>query len=378
MNIEDLFFKSQTYDRDTIKKIFLIIAVSWLPLLIISFFSGTMLSADIKIKIPFLYDYLTNARLLISFPVIFLSISIINNLISKSFDQFVSAEIVRTEDLRKFKQISDTYYKLKDSKISNIIIFFLSYLWIYFFWRNYEDISGLNSWKLISSGNEGVQLAGYWYYIVSIPVVQIFMFKMIWTFLLWSSSLYRIAKLNLNISSSSPDGAGGLAFLGYTQIFFGLLGFAQNVTFSAGIADKIVYNNESFMDYRFNIILGIISVSLIYIVPLLFFTKHLLNAKLVTLFEYSKLGLNYGTSFENKWIKKNMPDNSEPLLGNADIQSLADMSNSVKMVQDQLIIPLKVSTFITFFVIMIIPYLPLLLLRFTSEEILQGILNFFV
>jgi len=378
MNIEDLFFKSQTYDRDTIKKIFLIIAVSWLPLLIISFFSGTMLSADSKIKIPFLYDYLTNARLLISFPVIFLSISIINNLISKSFDQFVSAEIVRTEDLRKFKQISDTYYKLKDSKISNISIFFLSYLWIYFFWRNYEDISGLNSWKLISSGNEGVQLAGYWYYIVSIPVVQIFMFKMIWTFLLWSSSLYRIAKLNLNISSSSPDGAGGLAFLGYTQIFFGLLGFAQNVTFSAGIADKIVYNNESFMDYRFNIILGIISVSLIYIVPLLFFTKHLLNAKLVTLFEYSKLGLNYGTSFENKWIKKNMPDNSEPLLGNADIQSLADMSNSVKMVQDQLIIPLRISTFIAFFVVLIIPYLPLLLLRFTSEEILQGILNFFV
>lgn len=378
MNIEDLFFKSQTYDRDTIKKIFLIIAVSWLPLLIISFFSGTVLSADSKIKIPFLYDYLTNARLLISFPVIFLSISIINNLISKSFDQFVSAEIVRTEDLRKFKQISDTYYKLKDSKISNIIIFFLSYLWIYFFWRNYEDISGLNSWKLISSGNEGVQLAGYWYYIVSIPVVQIFMFKMIWTFLLWSSSLYRIAKLNLNISSSSPDGAGGLAFLGYTQIFFGLLGFAQNVTFSAGIADKIVYNNESFMDYRFNIILGIISVSLIYIVPLLFFTKHLLNAKLVTLFEYSKLGLNYGTSFENKWIKKNMPDNSEPLLGNADIQSLADMSNSVKMVQDQLIIPLRISTFIAFFVVLIIPYLPLLLLRYTSEEILQGILNFFV
>ena len=378
MNIADLFFKSQTYDRDTIKKIFLIIAVSWLPLLIISFFSGTMLSADSKIKIPFLYDYLTNARLLISFPVIFLSISIINNLISKSFDQFVSAEIVRTEDLRKFKQISDTYYKLKDSKISNIIIFFLSYLWIYFFWRNYEDISGLNSWKLISSGNEGVQLAGYWYYIVSIPVVQIFMFKMIWTFLLWSSSLYRIAKLNLNISSSSPDGAGGLAFLGYTQIFFGLLGFAQNVTFSAGIADKIVYNNESFMDYRFNIILGIISVSLIYIVPLLFFTKHLLNAKLVTLFEYSKLGLNYGTSFENKWIKKNLPDNAEPLLGNADIQSLADLSNSVKMVQDQLIIPLRISTFIAFFVVLIIPYLPLLLLRFTSEEILQGILNFFV
>ncbi|MBK6539313.1 MAG: hypothetical protein IPG09_16695 [Ignavibacteria bacterium] len=378
MNIADLFFKSQTYDRDTIKKIFLIIAVSWLPLLIISYFSGTVLYADSKIKIPFLYDYLTNARLLISFPVIFLSISIINNLISKSFDQFVSAEIVRTEDLRKFKQISDTYYKLKDSKISNIIIFFLSYLWIYFFWRNYEDISGLNSWKLISSGNEGVQLAGYWYYIVSIPVVQIFMFKMIWTFLLWSSSLYRIAKLNLNISSSSPDGAGGLAFLGYTQIFFGLLGFAQNVTFSAGIADKIVYNNESFMDYRFNIILGIISVSLIYIVPLLFFTKHLLNAKLVTLFEYSKLGLNYGTSFENKWIKKNMPDNSEPLLGNADIQSLADMSNSVKMVQDQLIIPLRISTFIAFFVVLIIPYLPLLLLRFTSEEILQGILNFFV
>lgn len=378
MNVADLFFKSQTYNRDTIKKIFLIIAVSWLPLLIISYFSGTVLYADSKIKIPFLYDYLTNARLLISLPVIFLSFSIINSLITKSFDQFVSSEIIRKEDREKFEQIFDTYFKLKDSKVSNIIILFLSYFWIYFFWKDYEDFSGINSWKFFGSGNEGIQPAGYWYFIVSIPLVQIFMFKMIWTFLLWSSSLYRIAKLNLNISSSSPDGAGGLAFLGYTQIFFGLLGFAQNVTFSAGIANKIVYNNEPFMDYRFNIIFGIIFVSLIYIAPLLFYTKHLLNAKLVTLFEYSKLGLNYGTSFENKWIKKNMPDNAEPLLGNADIQSLADLSNSVKMVQDQLIIPLKVSTFITFFVVLIIPYLPLLLLRFTSEEILQGILNFFV
>ena len=378
MNIIDLFFKSQTYNRDTIKKIFFIVAVSWLPLLVISYFSGTMLSADSKIKIPFLCDYLANARLLIAFPVIFLSISIINSLVSKSFDQFVSAEIISKEDREKFKQISDTYFKLKDSKFSNIIILFLSYFWIYFFWKDFEDISGLNSWKFFGSGNEGIQHAGYWYYIVSIPVVQFFLFKMLWTFLLWSFSLFRIAKLNLNISSSSPDGAGGLAFLGYTQIFFGLLGFAQNVTFSAGIANKIVYNNEPFKDFRINIILGIISVSLIYIAPLLFFTKHLLNAKLVTLFEYSKLGLNYASSFENKWIKKNLPDNSEPLLGTADIQSLADLNNSVKMVQDQLIFPLKISSFIVFFFVLIIPYLPLLLLRFTSEEILQGILNFFV
>ncbi len=378
MNIIDIFFKSQTYSRDTIKKIFLIIAVSWLPLLIISYFSGTMLSSDSKIKIPFLYDYLSNARLLISFPVIFLSISIINSLVSKSFDQFVSAEIIKKEDLEKFRKISDTYSKLNDSKFSNVIIIILSYFWIYLFWKDYEDISGVNSWKFSGSGNEGLQPAGYWYFIFSVPVVQIFLFKMLWTFLLWSFSLFRIAKLNLNISSSSPDGAGGLAFIGYTQIFFGLLGFAQNVTFSAGIANKIVYNNESFMDYRINIILGIISVSLIYIAPLLFFTKHLLNAKLVTLFEYSKLGLYYGTSFENKWIKKKLPDNSESLLGTADIQSLADLNNSVKMVQDQLIFPLRFSSFFVFFAVLIIPYLPLLLLRFTSEEILQGIINFFV
>ena len=98
---------------------------------------------------------------------------------------------------------------------------------------------------------------------------------------------------------------------------------------------------------------------------------------MLTLFEYSKLGLVYGTSFENKWIKKKLPQTEEPFLGTADIQSLADLSNSVKMVQDQLIFPLRLTTFIVFFVFLLIPYLPLLLFRFTSQEIFEAIIKLF-
>lgn len=377
MNFINLIFNSQTYGRDTVKKIFLFTAIMWFPLVLISFISGTLFSFDKSIKIPFLYDLLTNARFLISFPLIFFSIKIINNLISKSFDHFLSTEIIFKDDQGKFKQISDSFYKFKDSNLSNTIILIFSYFWTFYFWRDTEDISGINTWRFFGANDLGLQPVGYWYYIISIPFYQFFLFKMIWTFFIWSFSLLRISRLKLNLSSSSPDGAGGLAFLGYTQISFGLLGFAQNVTLSAGIANLIKYNNESFLDYRYNIITGILVFSLVYISPLMFFSKQMFKTKMLTLFEYSKLGLVYGTSFENKWIKKKLPQTEEPFLGTADIQSLADLSNSVKMVQDQLIFPLRLTTFIVFFVFLLIPYLPLLLFRFTSQEIFEAIIKLF-
>ena len=41
--------------------------------------------------------------------------------------------------------------------------------------------------------------------------------------------------------------------------------------------------------------------------------------------DYGKLGQRYAREFDRKWMRDGAPD--EPLLGSADIQSLADLRN---------------------------------------------------
>ena len=49
--------------------------------------------------------------------------------------------------------------------------------------------------------------------------------------------------------------------------------------------------------------------------------------------DYGELAQRYVRQFDDKWIRGSAPP-EEPLIGNADIQSLADLGNSFGLVQD--------------------------------------------
>jgi hypothetical protein len=73
---------------------------------------------------------------------------------------------------------------------------------------------------------------------------------------------------------------------------------------------------------------------------MLIFLPKLLLLKQRGLMEYGTLGSEYTQAFQRRWIAKTEPA-EEPLLGTADIQSLADLGNSFAIIRDMRMLPVQ-------------------------------------
>jgi hypothetical protein len=85
--------------------------------------------------------------------------------------------------------------------------------------------------------------------------------------------------------------------------------------------------------------------------------------------DYSALAERYVNEFDRKWLGAG-PAQGEPLLGTADIQSLADLSNSVSIVRDMRLIPMSSSILMYLAIAALLPLLPLVLFKYPIGELL--------
>ena len=77
---------------------------------------------------------------------------------------------------------------------------------------------------------------------------------------------------------------------------------------------------------------------LLVLAPLFFFVTQLAEAKRTGLREYGIVASRYVADFRRKWIEGHAAKD-EALVGTADIQSLADLSNSFDVVREMGLVP---------------------------------------
>jgi hypothetical protein len=78
--------------------------------------------------------------------------------------------------------------------------------------------------------------------------------------------------------------------------------------------------------------------------------------------------------FDAKWLRGGAAAD-EPLVGSADIQSLADLGNSIEVVQGMHIAPVSRRAVIQLAVATLLPLAPLLLTMMPLEELLQKLVG---
>jgi hypothetical protein len=89
--------------------------------------------------------------------------------------------------------------------------------------------------------------------------------------------------------------------------------------------------------------------------------------------EYGDLGSIYAAGFDAKWIRGGAPRSD--LLGTSDLQSLADLANSVRVVEDMQLSPVTRDLVVQIALACVIPMIPLLLFEFPLHEIVSRILE---
>jgi hypothetical protein len=78
--------------------------------------------------------------------------------------------------------------------------------------------------------------------------------------------------------------------------------------------------------------------------------------------------------FEKKWLNAAAVP-AEPLLGTSDLQSLADLSNSVGIVRNMRWVPVSTRLLVTVVIAALLPMLPLLLFKYPIAELVQRVLS---
>jgi hypothetical protein len=108
--------------------------------------------------------------------------------------------------------------------------------------------------------------------------------------------------------------------------------------------------------------------------PLLVFLPSLAQLKRDAMIDYGAFAQRYVREFDQKWLRGGAT-REEPLLGSADIQSLADLGNSFEIIKRMRVVPFSARTLVQLAVVTLIPILPLALTMISAEDLFKRLLK---
>jgi hypothetical protein len=346
--------------------------VAWLPLLILAALQGEAFGG---VKIPLIYDVTVHVRFLISLPLLISAGLIIDPKVRRAVRHFVASGLITPQRRPAFEDLVRKTLKLRDAPIATVLLVVAA--WGPSAWMNGGELLGSDTatWhQLASAPGDPLSLAGWWFTLVSVPLYRLWLFRWVWLTIVWTVFLVRISNFNLACIPTHPDKAAGLGFLAQTQVFFGWITFAAAAPVAARFASMISYEGQTVSGLKFLIMGTSLLTIVVAVAPLLVLSPRLFEIKERGLLEYGTLGTHYVQKFDAKWNAVEPPANEE-LLGTADLQSLADLSNSYAVLNDMRIVMINKETLFWVAVPAIAPMVILLLVETPVEDLIRTVLK---
>ena len=355
------------------RRILVAVLIAWVPLLLLSLAEGRAWGGGLVLA--FLQDVETHVRLLIVVPLLILAEVRVYRKLPRIVRCFVEHGLVPDAARSRFDAAAASAMRLRDSTVAELLLVLLVYSVGVLVIRRTQFALDANTWYAsVEDGRLRLTLAGWWGALVSVPVTQFLIVRWYFRFFVWARFLWQVSRLDLKLEPTHPDGAAGLHFVASTEYAYRPVLFALGAALAGMIANKIFYTGAALLDFKVEIV-GTVAV-LIFLVlgPMLVFTPKLMALRHEGMEDYGGLGQRYASKFDRKWIRGGGPAN-EPLLGSADIQSLADLRNGFLVVRDLHVVPFDARNAIALALVTLLPLAPLLLTLFSVEELLDRVLK---
>jgi hypothetical protein len=347
--------------------------LTWLPLLILSIAEGRAWGDSVKL--PFLFDADVNVRFLLSLPLLIAAELIVHQRMRVVVKGFLKRDLIPDAARAKFDAAIAAAMRLRNSVVAEVLLITFVYtIGVFVIWRSQAAIE-VTTWYGRSLGGElQPTWAGWWFGLVSLPVFQFILARWYFRLFIWARFLWQMSRIDLQLVPTHPDRAGGLGFLGNIPHAFAPLLAAQGALLAGVMADKIFYAGAKLIDFKIEIV-ALLAVMLLSVLgPLLVFMPLLARTKREGSREYGELALRYVRDFDQKWLRGGAPAD-EPLIGSADVQSLADMGNSFEVVREMNLVPFGKTTLIQLTVITLAPVAPLVLTMIPLGQLLDHFLQ---
>jgi hypothetical protein len=350
----------------------LLTLLAWVPLLLLSIAEGHAWSHE---GLPFLKDVEQHARFLLAMPLLVLAELVVHWRMRPVVRQFIDRGLISDSRRAEFDAAVAAAMRLRNSVRAELaIIAFVYIVGVGLIWRTQLVALDVASWQgAVIDGRWQPTLAGWWLGLVSVPFFQFLLLRWYFRLFVWMRFLWHVSRLDPQLIPTHPDRCGGLGFLASIVYAFTPLLLAQGVVLAGMIAGRIFYGGAQLPQFKVDLI-GLVAFLVFTILgPLLVFSRRLEEVKRAGLREYGILAQRYVREFDQKWLRD--PPPNEPLVGSADVQSLADLANSFDVVKEMRFAPFTLTTVLHLAVITLLPVLPLTLTMIPLEELLDRLLQ---
>ena len=354
------------------QRIIVISLFCWLPLLMLSTLEGKVLTG---ITVPFLLDFEVHVRFLVVIPLLIGAELVVHRRMQFLVKQFLERDLIPKGAIARFESAVASALRLRNSAIAEVLLFIFVYLvGITIIWRNYTALSAPTWYATPSDGGSTLSISGMWFGYLSLPLFQFLLCRWYFRLFIWIRFLWQVSRIDLTLVPTHPDRVGGLGFLSVTVYAFIPLLIAHGALLAGYLGDRIYHLGAKLPDFILLVVVFVIFLMFWVLGPLLVFAPRLAEAKRIGLREYGMLSERYVREFDAKWLRGGA-GSDERLVGNADIQSLADLSNSFEIVRTMRVIVFTKETIAQFALATVAPVAPLVLTMMSVEDILKKVLG---
>jgi hypothetical protein len=332
---------------------------TWLPLLALA-----PLGRD-DTAISFLHSLGTHARLLVAIPLFFVAEAAFDTRSRQLIRSIVASRVVRADQLQALSAALQRAVRWRDTWVLEAAVAVIALLFIVEGPR--QDLPlAVSTWRTTADGH--LTPAGWWYSVASFPVFQFLLCRWLARILIWSQLLWRINSLDLQLIPTHPDLAGGLGGFGVAHVTLAPLSVGISTMLVATFTEEILYGGADVSRFALPVAGAVFVTVLLIVTPLLTFTPRLIRLRQEGLLEYGTLAAGYVRAFDDKWIRHRVQQR-EPLLGSADLQSLADLANSFNVISNMRVVPISLVQVLMLVAAAALPSLPLALFVVPLDEL---------
>ncbi len=344
-----------------------LIMLCWLPLALLSF---TQLGFN-QFFLLFVRDVATHVRFLLVFPILFFSRQIINRSFSRTIHMFYDSKIIDETNRTEFENKIDWLIKYRNSVIVDILLILLVYYTFYVRIKGISSLPDTSAPWVIYQGR--ISIAGWWYIIFSLPLLQLMLYRWLYSIVIWIIFLRKISKIDLKLSSLHPDGMGGLGFLKYTQLSFFPVALAFSSLVAAGMSNLIIFSGASMRDFAVLIGSMLVFVLLLFILPLLVFMPLLASVKRKYFLEYSKDAWDFARVYE-----KELKDYYETGKEKPDTSWHVDLVGSFEKTAGMRIMLIDKVILLSFLGAVILPFIPVVAQEIPLKDLIATLISKFL
>lgn len=341
------------------KFLFLLIAIMWLPVVLLSLFHGESI----------LLDYATNVRIFISLPILYVSFSAVSKKINYVLEHFLKAYLISKRDEEEFFAIlKDSEALAKSGKAKAIILMVIFMLMAYEFF--FASPVVVIPWR--NTGNP----AAWWFYLVTQPIYYFIQYSFLYRTIVWCLTLLKISRMNLALWPAHGDGVGGIAFLSNSIFSFLAPIFAMSSSAAGATANLVTYGGMTLGGIKIVLVVIAAITYLFYAGPMFFFVPVLIRSKIRFILDYDIASSQQMKMFRQKWLAA--PADQKDFLDVQDFSAITDYGSEVGRVNGMNFLPLKLTDLIMIGLAMAIPFIPVFAMKMPWREVIKlliGILH---